>query len=510
MNPQIPTDASHAAMLNDLRQVIDRALSRLKSADRDAIVLRFFSEKSVAEIATTMNVSEETLRKRLQRALSKLQRHLAKLGIQATPAILPQLLHESGLEGRASMASAHALRAFSGSSQVARDLTRRVASHAILAKLAMATSSAALCAITFLAVTQLRNPQATAAAPTTGSIYQANLNSPIGDEWSSKKTDLPPTGAGGKFLGQYTIDPVTLTLNSLPKHQFLRLDFDILILFSCDGSGVESPKGSVVGPDTWTLQSDGRMIIWQTFSNTPAVPGFAPEVTFQNYPSPVPGDKFPAQTGASEKQTLGYVDHAGPGFPMDSVYHISIIIPHSSDDVKLTFSGIPAGQSILQRNSRDYDESWGLRNVKVETLTSEKVKLLNEPEARATLETAIGPDAMDANNAYWQLARGGDAVHSVMREALAEVPVNHAEAKRIIAELLSARGIKIKESTDAFAKIGILGETDLWYAIEHNPRPPVARRRLDPIVRALSPMQLTDRRERRAAVAARVLEIIGD
>ncbi len=71
-----------------LQELIDPALNQLNSADRSAILLRFFKQQSFAAIAATIGGSEESVRKRTQRALEKLRRQLERNGVNSTAAAL--------------------------------------------------------------------------------------------------------------------------------------------------------------------------------------------------------------------------------------------------------------------------------------------------------------------------------------------------------------------------------------------------------------------------------------
>jgi hypothetical protein len=279
---------------------------------------------------------------------------------------------------------------------------------------------------------------------------------------------------------------------------------------SWDGSGIMSPPPHVVGPDPWDMRVDNsRILLWQTFSNHPNDPGFADEIKLQNYPSPVPGDKFPSQTGAAERQTLGYTfEMYGYVFPMDSTYHMHLLFPHTADTATLTFWGLGRGKSHPQSNGH-HDASWGLRNVKVEALTATDVHLLTASEAEQALTTAIGPDPVAANDAFWRLAAGGPAVRALMEQAQAAVPVDHDQVRQIIRAVAHTSTRKAGDLAAAPIKaIGPLAESDLFAAVTANPST-AFRKKVEPIVRALAPLTLTDPAQRRAAVAARVLEIAG-
>ena len=64
--------------LSDLLPALDQHLARLNDADRTAIVLRYFQDKPVREIAAALNVSEAAAQKRVLRALEKLRNLFAR------------------------------------------------------------------------------------------------------------------------------------------------------------------------------------------------------------------------------------------------------------------------------------------------------------------------------------------------------------------------------------------------------------------------------------------------
>lgn len=68
---------------DDLAPELDEAVGQLSSADRDAVLLRFYQGLSLAEVGVAMGTSEEAARKRLARAMDRLRATLAGKGIAA-------------------------------------------------------------------------------------------------------------------------------------------------------------------------------------------------------------------------------------------------------------------------------------------------------------------------------------------------------------------------------------------------------------------------------------------
>src|SRR6185437_4655652 len=73
---------------DSLQPLLDEALDRLQQNDRDALVLRFFEQHSLADVGRSLGVNEDAARKRVHRALDKLRAHLRHKGLTTTAAIL--------------------------------------------------------------------------------------------------------------------------------------------------------------------------------------------------------------------------------------------------------------------------------------------------------------------------------------------------------------------------------------------------------------------------------------
>jgi RNA polymerase sigma factor (sigma-70 family) len=85
MNPlesELPPD------WDDIRPVLDGALDRLGRVDRDALLLRFFENRTLAEVGHALGASEEAARKRVNRALDKLRTELVHRGLKTSAAVL--------------------------------------------------------------------------------------------------------------------------------------------------------------------------------------------------------------------------------------------------------------------------------------------------------------------------------------------------------------------------------------------------------------------------------------
>lgn len=92
---------------NKLAPVLEEAMARLRDRDRDALVLRFFENKSMKEIAATLGLEERAVQKRVQRALEKLRGSFARRGITFSAALISSAIAANSVN--AAPASVNAL-----------------------------------------------------------------------------------------------------------------------------------------------------------------------------------------------------------------------------------------------------------------------------------------------------------------------------------------------------------------------------------------------------------------
>jgi RNA polymerase sigma factor (sigma-70 family) len=73
-------DAPQESAEEEIRPHLDDALLELEEADREAVVLRFFGNRSLRDIGAALNTTEEAARKRVSRALERLAEFLKRRG----------------------------------------------------------------------------------------------------------------------------------------------------------------------------------------------------------------------------------------------------------------------------------------------------------------------------------------------------------------------------------------------------------------------------------------------
>jgi RNA polymerase sigma factor (sigma-70 family) len=97
-----------------LMPFLDQAMGALGETDRNAVVLRFFARKSLADVGAALGISDDAAQKRLSRALEKLRRVLQSKGIASSTTGLAAVLGAAGTQAApAGMAGAVAVASLS-------------------------------------------------------------------------------------------------------------------------------------------------------------------------------------------------------------------------------------------------------------------------------------------------------------------------------------------------------------------------------------------------------------
>ncbi|HSY42445.1 MAG TPA: sigma-70 family RNA polymerase sigma factor, partial [Candidatus Acidoferrum sp.] len=86
------------AIWEEISPKLDEALNQLDEDDRQALLLRFFSEKSMREVGAMLGVSEDAAKMRVSRALERLRTQMGTTATACTAAVLGTLLAEHSVE----------------------------------------------------------------------------------------------------------------------------------------------------------------------------------------------------------------------------------------------------------------------------------------------------------------------------------------------------------------------------------------------------------------------------
>ena len=87
-----PESATTEPLWKQMSPLLDDALHTLGEKDRRAVLLRFFENKSLAEVGQSLAVGEDGARKRVGRALERLHRYFVRRGISSTTALIAAAL----------------------------------------------------------------------------------------------------------------------------------------------------------------------------------------------------------------------------------------------------------------------------------------------------------------------------------------------------------------------------------------------------------------------------------
>ncbi len=85
---QSTLNETDAAAWAQLAPLLDEAMGRLGETDRNAVVLRFFENKTAAEVAAALKLTEAAAHKRVNRALDKLRKIFSKRGVTLSAAMI--------------------------------------------------------------------------------------------------------------------------------------------------------------------------------------------------------------------------------------------------------------------------------------------------------------------------------------------------------------------------------------------------------------------------------------
>jgi RNA polymerase sigma factor (sigma-70 family) len=78
--------------------LLDGALDKLGTKDRDALALRFFENKSMAEVGTALGASEDAAKMRVNRALEKLRKLFTKRGVMFSATLITSVVAANSVQ----------------------------------------------------------------------------------------------------------------------------------------------------------------------------------------------------------------------------------------------------------------------------------------------------------------------------------------------------------------------------------------------------------------------------
>ncbi len=91
-------ESADASTWHQLAPLLDEAMARLGKKDRDAVLLRFFKDKNLREVAAALKVSETAAQRRVHRAVEKLRAFFTKRGIILPAAVLTAAISANSVQ----------------------------------------------------------------------------------------------------------------------------------------------------------------------------------------------------------------------------------------------------------------------------------------------------------------------------------------------------------------------------------------------------------------------------
>ena len=91
-------DAQNDPAWEQLSPLLDEAMAHLRDKDRDAIVLRYFQNRSLRDVGAALGLDEYAAQKRVARALEKLRAFFVKRGIDSTAATIAETISVNSIQ----------------------------------------------------------------------------------------------------------------------------------------------------------------------------------------------------------------------------------------------------------------------------------------------------------------------------------------------------------------------------------------------------------------------------
>ena len=190
---------SNPAEWTQIRPLLDEAMEALDETDRNAILLRYFENRSLREVGQTLGTSEDAAQKRVSRAVERLRGLLGKQGLAVGAGSLVALL------------SANAIQA------APAGLKLTISAAAALSGTAIHSTATCLGATKTIAMTTLQKTLITAAIAAAGTgVYEAHRASHLQAQLQAQQAQQAPLAEEARQLRQQ-FDDTTNRLAALQQ-----------------------------------------------------------------------------------------------------------------------------------------------------------------------------------------------------------------------------------------------------------------------------------------------------
>ena len=209
MHHERQSESSPAAAWDQIAPLLDDAVARLKREDRDALALRYFQGRSVADVAAALGISQAAAQKRLSRALEKLRERFARRGVTTSADALASVLMANALVvAPAALGTPVAGAALSTAAAAATGVTTGSAKGAVAIMAAAKTKlvAASVAGVMLVGVT--------------GTIAYQQLRSPSGKARQVKVDPAATSQPQSAMRGRLTFDTFTPTTGGAWRTRF--------------------------------------------------------------------------------------------------------------------------------------------------------------------------------------------------------------------------------------------------------------------------------------------------
>src|SRR4051794_5003397 len=145
-------DRDSESVWKDVSPLLEEAMAQLRQTDQDAVLLRFFAEKSLGEVGQALGVSDDSAQKRVNRALERMRDFFARRGIGVPAALLGLTLAAHTMQAAPAQLTASIVTSVAGGTGATLGFTTtfKLFQSMIIAKLKAHAVGAAIAAV-FLA-----------------------------------------------------------------------------------------------------------------------------------------------------------------------------------------------------------------------------------------------------------------------------------------------------------------------------------------------------------------------
>lgn len=155
--------------------VLDETMAQLREADRDALVLRFFENQSLKEVASTLGLEERAAQKRVQRALEKLRGLFARRGVRLSVALISGAISAHSVSAAPAAvvtlaAAQHAAGAKPSTNAIVQGVLKAMVWAKLKFALSLGTAVVVAGAVTAFGLAQLSASQTSARAESPGTV----------------------------------------------------------------------------------------------------------------------------------------------------------------------------------------------------------------------------------------------------------------------------------------------------------------------------------------------------